>query len=96
MLLIFKHVFTLLFQSHFKFPSESDVSLPDGYKKILYDGKLTNSIVFLYNPAATESQLCLESSPKGNISYFVHSPHALMVQVRNTTFNFFFLTDYTF
>ncbi|XP_071511589.1 neurobeachin-like isoform X5 [Diadema antillarum] len=68
------------YRSHFKFPSESDVSLPDQYKKVLYDGKLTSSIVFLYNPAATESQLCLESSPKGNPSFFVHSPHALMVQ----------------
>ncbi|XP_030836511.1 neurobeachin isoform X4 [Strongylocentrotus purpuratus] len=68
------------YRSHFKFPSESDVSLPDQFKKVLYDGKLTNSIVFLYNPAATESQLCLESSPKGNPSFFVHSPHALMVQ----------------
>ncbi|XP_041461017.1 neurobeachin-like isoform X4 [Lytechinus variegatus] len=68
------------YRSHFKFPSESDVSLPDQFKKVLYDGKLTSSIVFLYNPAATESQLCLESSPKGNPSFFVHSPHALMVQ----------------
>ncbi|XP_071847278.1 neurobeachin-like isoform X4 [Apostichopus japonicus] len=68
------------YKNHFKFPSESDISLPDTYKKVLYDGKLTQSIVFLYNPAATESQLCLDSSPKGNFSYFVHSPHALMVQ----------------
>ncbi|XP_022098981.1 neurobeachin-like isoform X3 [Acanthaster planci] len=68
------------YRSHFKFHSESDVSLSEHYKKILYDGKMTNSIVFLYSPAATESQLCLDSSPKGNVSYFVHSPHALMVQ----------------
>ncbi|XP_038055558.1 neurobeachin-like isoform X2 [Patiria miniata] len=68
------------YRSHFKFHSESDVSLSEHYKKILYDGKMTNSIVFLYSPAATESQLCLDSSPKGNPSYFVHSPHALMVQ----------------
>ncbi|XP_071786935.1 neurobeachin-like isoform X3 [Asterias amurensis] len=68
------------YRSHFKFHSESDVSLSEHYKKILYDGKMTNSIVFLYSPAATESQLCLDSSPKGNISFFVHSPHALMVQ----------------
>ncbi|KAJ8028510.1 Neurobeachin [Holothuria leucospilota] len=68
------------YKNHFKFPSESDISLPETFKKVLYDGKLTQSIVFLYNPAATESQLCLDSSPKGNFSYFVHSPHALMVQ----------------
>ena len=35
----------------------------------------------MYNPIACDSQLCLESSPKGNQSYFVHSPHALMLQV---------------
>ncbi|XP_033105967.1 neurobeachin-like isoform X2 [Anneissia japonica] len=68
------------YKNHFKFPSESDVSLSDGHKKVLYDGKLSSAIVFMYNPAATESQLCLDSSPKGNPSYFVHSPHALMVQ----------------
>ncbi|KAK6172415.1 hypothetical protein SNE40_016068 [Patella caerulea] len=46
--------------------------------KVLYDGKLTSTIVFMYNPIACDSQLCLESSPKGNPSHFVHSPHALM------------------
>lgn len=35
----------------------------------------------MYNPVATDSQLCLQSAPKGNISYFVHTPHALMLQV---------------
>lgn len=34
----------------------------------------------MYNPVATDGQLCLQSAPKGNISYFVHSPHALMLQ----------------
>jgi len=47
--------------------------------KVLYDGRLTSAIVVLYTPVACDSQLCLESSPKGNISYFVHSPHALML-----------------
>lgn len=46
--------------------------------QILYDGKLTQAIVFLYTPVSCDSQLCLESSPKGNVSYFVHNPHALM------------------
>jgi hypothetical protein len=49
---------------------------------VLYDGKLSNAIVFMYNPVATDGQLCLQSAPKGNVSYFVHTPHALMLQVR--------------
>ncbi|KAL1129748.1 hypothetical protein AAG570_012692, partial [Ranatra chinensis] len=47
---------------------------------VLYDGKLSSAIVFMYNPVATDSQLCLQSAPKGNTSYFVHTPHALMLQ----------------
>lgn len=50
--------------------------------QVLYDGKLSNAIVFMYNPVATDSQLCLQSAPKGNPAYFVHTPHALMLQVR--------------
>jgi len=46
---------------------------------LLYDSRLTNAIVVLYTPVACDSQLCLESSPKGNVSYFVHTPHALML-----------------
>nr|CAD7592143.1 unnamed protein product [Timema genevievae] len=53
--------------------------LGPGYK-VLYDGKLSTAIVFMYNPVATDSQLCLQSAPKGNVSYFVHTPHALMLQ----------------
>lgn len=51
------------------------------HKTLLYDGKLSSSIAFTYNPRATDAQLCLESSPKDNVSIFVHSPHALMLQV---------------
>lgn len=51
------------------------------HKTLLYDGKLSSSIAFTYNPRATDAQLCLESSPKDNASIFVHSPHALMLQV---------------
>ncbi|XP_013793166.1 neurobeachin-like, partial [Limulus polyphemus] len=47
---------------------------------VLYDGKLSSAIVFMYNPVATDSQLCLQAAPKGNFSYFVHTPHALMLQ----------------
>uniref|UniRef100_A0A1B0GJH6 Neurobeachin n=1 Tax=Lutzomyia longipalpis TaxID=7200 RepID=A0A1B0GJH6_LUTLO len=53
--------------------------LGPGYK-VLYDGKLSNAIVFMYNPVATDGQLCLQSAPKGNVSFFVHTPHALMLQ----------------
>ncbi|XP_017773305.1 PREDICTED: neurobeachin isoform X3 [Nicrophorus vespilloides] len=49
-------------------------------RSVLYDGKLSSAIVFMYNPVATDSQLCLQSAPKGNNSYFVHTPHALMLQ----------------
>jgi hypothetical protein len=52
----------------------------DNYKKVVYDGRLSQSIVFMYNPVAVDGQLCLQCSPKGNANYFVHSPHALMMQ----------------
>lgn len=38
----------------------------------------------MYNPVATDGQLCLQSAPKGNVSYFVHTPHSLMLQVSYT------------
>lgn len=34
----------------------------------------------MYTPVSCDSQLCLESSPKGNTNYFVHTPHALMLE----------------
>lgn len=68
-------------QSTFKFKSESDIHLAEHHKQVLYDGKLASSIAFTYNAKATDAQLCLESSPKENASIFVHSPHALMLQV---------------
>ena len=55
--------------------------------QLLYDGKLTSIMVFMYNPIACDSQLCLESSPKGNPSHFLHSPHAMMSGVSH--FNHF-------
>lgn len=55
------------------------------HKILLYEGKLSSCISFSYNPHATDAQLCLESSPKDNASIFVHSPHALMLQVRTHT-----------
>lgn len=79
-------ILTLLFlrhspQSTFKFKSESDIHLAEHHKQVLYDGKLASSIAFTYNAKATDAQLCLESSPRENVSIFVHSPHALMLQV---------------
>lgn len=59
--------------------------------QVLYDGKLSSAIVFMYNPVATDGQLCLQSAPKGNVSYFVHTPHALMLQVGYGRLVHFFL-----
>lgn len=70
-------------QSTFKFKSESDIYLAEHHKQVLYDSKLASSIAFTYNAKATDAQLCLDSSPKENASIFVHSPHALMLQVRS-------------
>jgi hypothetical protein len=75
------HFFVSPPQSTFKFKSESDIHLAEHHKQVLYDSKLANSISFTYNAKATDAQLCLESSPRENASIFVHSPHALMLQV---------------
>ncbi|XP_053681698.1 neurobeachin isoform X2 [Sabethes cyaneus] len=53
---------------------------PFDFASVLYDGKLSGAIVFMYNPVATDGQLCLQSAPKGNPSFFVHTPHSLMLQ----------------
>ncbi|XP_076332480.1 neurobeachin-like isoform X2 [Tachypleus tridentatus] len=68
------------YKSQFRFEGESSAQFPDNLRKVLYDGKLSSAIVFMYNPVATDSQLCLQAAPKGNFSYFVHTPHALMLQ----------------
>ncbi|XP_059484361.1 neurobeachin isoform X4 [Neocloeon triangulifer] len=68
------------YKSQFRFDNECYLNLPDNHKRVLYDGKLSSAIVFMYNPVATDSQLCLQSAPKGNQAYFVHTPHALMLQ----------------
>ncbi|CAH1393721.1 unnamed protein product [Nezara viridula] len=84
------------YKSQFRFDNECHLSLPENHKRVsdessdqqstspvisvLYDGKLSSAIVFMYNPVATDSQLCLQSAPKGNTSYFVHTPHSLMLQ----------------
>jgi len=68
------------YKNQFKFETEAGQTLSENHRKVLYDGKLSNSIAFLYNPVSTDSQLCLQCAPKGNTSYFIHSPHALMLQ----------------
>ncbi|KAM6971940.1 LOW QUALITY PROTEIN: lipopolysaccharide-responsive and beige-like anchor protein [Aplochiton taeniatus] len=68
------------YKGTFKHKAESDLLFAEHHKTLLYDGKLSSSIAFTYNPRATDAQLCLESSPKDNASIFVHSPHALMLQ----------------
>ncbi|XP_026059550.1 lipopolysaccharide-responsive and beige-like anchor protein isoform X3 [Carassius auratus] len=68
------------YKGTFKHKAESDLLFAEHHKMLLYDGKLSASIAFTYNPRATDAQLCLESSPKDNASIFVHSPHALMLQ----------------
>ncbi|XP_029906737.1 lipopolysaccharide-responsive and beige-like anchor protein isoform X2 [Myripristis murdjan] len=68
------------YKGTFKYKAESDLLFAEHHKTLLYDGKLSSSIAFSYNPRATDAQLCLESSPKDNASIFVHSPHALMLQ----------------
>ncbi|XP_042573043.1 lipopolysaccharide-responsive and beige-like anchor protein isoform X2 [Cyprinus carpio] len=68
------------YKGTFKHRAESDLLFAEHHKMLLYDGKLSASIAFAFNPRATDAQLCLESSPKDNASIFVHSPHALMLQ----------------
>lgn len=82
-LFLFTWLLSFCLQSTFKFKSESDIHLAEHHKQVLYDGKLASSISFTYNAKATDAQLCLESSPRENPSIFVHSPHALMLQVRD-------------
>lgn len=50
--------------------------------QVLYDGHLSAVIMFMYSPKACDQQLCLEASPTENHSFFCHSPHALMLEVR--------------
>ena len=50
--------------------------------QVLYEGHLSAVIMFMYSPKACDQQLCLEASPTENPSFFCHSPHALMLEVR--------------
>ena len=64
------------YQSQFQYEQESE--LPEGYKKFLFDGKLSSALVFSYVPRNCDGQLCLESSPRGNLNHFLHISHAAM------------------
>ncbi|KXJ05034.1 Neurobeachin, partial [Exaiptasia diaphana] len=68
------------YMGQFKFESEIDIPLSEQDIKILYDGHLASSIMFMYSPKACDQQLCMEASPIENTSYFCHSPHALMLE----------------
>ena len=45
------------FQNQFRFETESS-GMNDNYKKVLYDGRLSNSIVFMYNPVSNKAFCC--------------------------------------
>lgn len=69
------------YKHQFRFENESaHLHLSAETRKLIYDGKLTQAIVFLYNPINCDSQLLLQSAPKQNQKqYFVHNAHALML-----------------
>ncbi|EDV24691.1 uncharacterized protein TRIADDRAFT_25032, partial [Trichoplax adhaerens] len=68
------------YRCQFKHGFETDVPLSASQEKLLYDGRLSTAIMFTYNPKACDQKLCLESSPTDNATYFVHSPHAIMLE----------------
>ncbi|OTF82919.1 neurobeachin-like protein, partial [Euroglyphus maynei] len=64
----------------YKHSNESQMDLPVGIKRVLYEEKLSSSIFCLYTPVAVESDtLCLQCLPKNNVSYFISSPHAALM-----------------
>uniref|UniRef100_A0A915Q760 BEACH-type PH domain-containing protein n=1 Tax=Setaria digitata TaxID=48799 RepID=A0A915Q760_9BILA len=64
------------YQSRFLHEDETDLS--DDYKKFIFDGRLSSSIVIAYSPKNCDGQLCLHSASKTAASYFVQIPHAIM------------------
>ena len=64
----------------YRHPNESQLELPVGIRRVLYEEKLAAAIFCLYTPVAVESErLCLQGLPKGNTSYFTSSPHAALL-----------------
>ncbi|XGW18162.1 hypothetical protein V3C99_002630 [Haemonchus contortus] len=64
------------YQSYFVHDSGSN--LPEGYKKHLFDGRLSSALVMAYCPKNCHGQLCLNSPAKVPSAYFVQVPHAVM------------------
>ncbi|VDO19901.1 unnamed protein product [Heligmosomoides polygyrus] len=64
------------YQSYFVHDSGS--TLPEGYKKHLFDGRLSSVLVMAYCPKNCHGQLCLNSPSKVPSAYFVQVPHAVM------------------
>lgn len=68
------------YSGEYKHSNESQIDLPIGIKRVLYEEKLSSAVFCLYTPVAVESDtLCLQSMPKGNVSYFTSSPHAALM-----------------
>lgn len=69
------------YKNQFRYENESaHLNLNAETRKLIYDGKLTQAIAFMYNPINCDSQLLLQSAPKQNFpQYFVHNAHALLL-----------------
>lgn len=69
-----------VFQGQFIYENESPAHLSERDRHgIYYDTKLTHSIILMYSPVACDTHICLDSTPTGNQTLFVHAPHAMMI-----------------
>ena len=64
------------YRNQFCFLHEAGHRLAPFERDELYNGRLSESILVTYNPAAVDGNLALESSPANSCSSFVHTPHA--------------------
>ncbi|XP_067949217.1 lipopolysaccharide-responsive and beige-like anchor protein [Watersipora subatra] len=68
------------YKGQFIYDNESFASyVTDRERQVLYDGKLTNAIILMYSPVACDTHICLDSTPTGNHTLFMHAPHAMML-----------------
>nr|AYV89248.1 lipopolysaccharide-responsive and beige-like anchor [Tetranychus evansi] len=70
------------YMGQYRYPNEMGLfdNMPMMMKKVLYEEKLSSALISLYTPVAVEGDtLCLQSAPKGNVSYFASSPHAALL-----------------
>ncbi|XP_053205583.1 LOW QUALITY PROTEIN: neurobeachin-like [Panonychus citri] len=70
------------YMGQYRYPNEMGLfdNMPMMMKKVLYEEKLSTTLISLYTPVAVEGDtLCLQSAPKGNVSYFASSPHAALL-----------------